>query len=39
MKKYIGCKLITAEPMTRGDYNIYRGWTIPENETQRMKDM
>lgn len=21
-----------AKPMTRGDYNIYRGWTIPENE-------
>lgn len=32
MKKYIGCKLITAEPMTRGDYNIYRGWTIPKDE-------
>lgn len=32
MKKYIGCKLIEAEPMTRGVYNNYRGWTIPENE-------
>lgn len=32
MKKYIGCKLIEAEPMTRGDYNKYRGWTIPANE-------
>ena len=32
MKKYIGCKLIEAEPMSRGDYNKYRGWTIPENE-------
>lgn len=21
-----------AKPMTRGDYNIYRGWQIPENE-------
>lgn len=29
MRKYIGCKLISAEPMTRGDYNKYRGWTIP----------
>ena len=32
MKKYIGCKVIEAEPMTRGDYNKYRGWTIPANE-------
>ena len=32
MKKYIGCKLIEAKPMTRGDYNKYRGWIIPENE-------
>lgn len=30
--KYIGTKLIKAKPMTRGDYNAYRGWTIPENE-------
>lgn len=32
MKKYIGTKLIKAKPMNRGDYNNYRGWTIPENE-------
>ena len=32
MKKYIGTKQIEAKPMTRGDYNAYRGWTIPENE-------
>ena len=32
MKNYIGCKLISAEKMTRGDYNKYRGWTIPANE-------
>ena len=32
MKKYIGTKLIEAEPMTRGDYNKYRGWTIPADE-------
>ena len=30
--KYIGIKLVEAEPMTRGAYNEYRGWTIPENE-------
>ena len=32
MKKYVGVKLIEAKPMTRGDYNKYRGWTIPEDE-------
>lgn len=32
MKNYIGIKVIHAEPMTRGIYNEYRGWTIPENE-------
>lgn len=32
MKKYIGCKLVEAQPMNRGDYNRYRGWSIPENE-------
>jgi len=32
LKQYIGIKLIKAEPMTRGEYNDYRGWQIPENE-------
>ena len=32
MKQYIGTKIIMAKPMTRGEYNIYRGWKIPENE-------
>lgn len=32
MKKYIGCKMIEAEPTNRGDYNLYRGWTIPDDE-------
>lgn len=32
MKKYIGTKLIEAEPMTRGEYNEYRGWTTPADE-------
>lgn len=32
MKKYIGTKLIEAEQMTRGEYNEYRGWTIPADE-------
>ena len=32
MKKYIGCKLIEAKEMNRGEYNKYRGWKLPENE-------
>jgi len=32
MKKYIGTKMLEAKQMTRGEYNKYRGWTIPENE-------
>ena len=32
MKKYIGTKIIEAEEMSRGEYNKYRGWTIPKNE-------
>lgn len=32
MKKYIGVKIVTAEPMTRGDYNHYRGWLVPVDE-------
>lgn len=32
MERYIGTKVIMAEPMTRGAYNKHRGWTIPANE-------
>lgn len=32
MEKYIGTEMIEADPMSRGDYNAYRGWEIPENE-------
>lgn len=32
MKKYIGTKMIEAKPMNRGEYNLYRGWTLPEDE-------
>ena len=32
MTTYIGTKMITARPMTRGAYNDYRGWTIPTDE-------
>ncbi len=37
MKKYIGTKLVKAKPMTRGEYNTYRGWQIPENENPKDK--
>lgn len=32
MKTYIGTKKLEAKQMTRGEYNKYRGWTIPEGE-------
>lgn len=32
MKQYIGTKIIKAKPMTRGEYNTFRGWTIPKDE-------
>lgn len=32
MKQYIVTEMIEAKPMNRGDYNKYRGWTIPKDE-------
>ena len=32
MRKYIGTKMIDARPMTRGEYNQYRGWMQPPDE-------
>lgn len=32
MKKYVGTRMIEARPINRGEYNIYRGWTIPADE-------
>lgn len=32
MKQYIGVKLINAKPMSRGEYNAFRGWIIPVDE-------
>lgn len=32
MKQYIGTKLISAQPMTRGAYSTYRGWELPADE-------
>lgn len=37
MKKYIGVKMISANPMNLGDYNKYRGWQIPEDEDPERK--
>lgn len=31
-KTYYGTKLINAKPMTRGEYNVYRGWDLPADE-------
>lgn len=30
--KYIGIKFLEAKEMNLGDYNIYRGWKLPEDE-------
>lgn len=32
MKPFIGTKMILAQPMSRGEYNEYRGWVCPEDE-------
>lgn len=32
LKKYVGIEEVNAAPMTRGEYNSYRGWTIPQDE-------
>ena len=32
MKSFIGTKKILARPMSRGEYNTYRGWQIPLDE-------
>ena len=32
MQSYISTKLVKAKPMTRGEYNKFRGWDIPKNE-------
>jgi hypothetical protein len=32
MATYIGTKVVGATPMSRGAYNAYRGWQMPDNE-------
>lgn len=39
MNLYIGTKLIQARPMTRQEYNDYRGWALPEDEDGTDKGM
>lgn len=33
METYIGVKVIKAKPMTRQEYNDYRGWILPQDES------
>ena len=32
LEEFIGTKIIYAKPMSRLDYNIFRGWELPANE-------
>lgn len=32
MIEYIGTKQVRAKPMTRGEYNTFRGWEVPADE-------
>ena len=32
MNTYLGTKQVAAVPMTRADYNAYRGWVMPADE-------
>lgn len=34
MSMYAGTKALLAKPMTRGEYNAFRGWTTPEGENE-----
>lgn len=29
---YIGTKIVRAQPMKRGEYNLFRGWEVPADE-------
>lgn len=31
-KRYVGCKKLHATPTSVGEYNIIRGWDIPDDE-------
>lgn len=32
MQTHIGTKMVKLQPMTRADYNTYRGWALPADE-------
>lgn len=32
MEQFIGTKLVNAKPMSRVDYNLFRGWDLPADE-------
>lgn len=32
LQQFIRCHIVKAADMTRGEYNKYRGWEIPQNE-------
>lgn len=32
MKAYLGTKMVNAKPMSRLEYNQFRGWTLPADE-------
>jgi hypothetical protein len=37
MQRFIGTKTILARPITRGEYNAYRGWNPPAGEDQSVQ--
>lgn len=32
MKRFIGTKIVNMKPMTRAEYNVFRGWQLPVDE-------
>lgn len=38
MNKFLGTKEVLVTPMTRGEYNEYRGWELPKNELSQAND-
>ena len=32
MQQFIGTKIVNAKPMNRSDYNVLRGWKLPDDE-------
>lgn len=34
MNQFIGTKLVNATPMTRAEYNTFRGWEVDENDDE-----